>query len=72
MMTGRFALAIPALALAGRFASQLRRPLTLGTLPTDTLQFATLVVATGIVVVGLGFFPALSLGPIVEHLMMTR
>ena len=69
MMLGRFGLAIPALALAGRFAKQSRRPVTAGTLPTDSLQFAGLVLATALIVVGLGFFPALALGPLVEHLM---
>ncbi len=69
MMLGRFGLAIPALALAGRFAKQGRRPVTTGTLPTDTLQFAGLVLATAVIVVGLGFFPALALGPLVEQLM---
>ncbi len=69
MMAGRFGLAIPALALAGRFARQGRRPVTTGTLPTDSFQFAGLVVATAVIVVGLGFFPALALGPLVEQLM---
>ncbi len=70
MMLGRFGLAIPALALAGRFAKQGRRPVTTGTLPTDTFQFAGLVLATAVIVVGLGFFPALALGPLVEQLMV--
>ncbi len=69
MMAGRFGLAIPALALAGRFARQGRRPVTTGTLPTDSFQFVGLVVATAVIVVGLGFFPALALGPLVERLM---
>ena len=69
MMAGRFGLAIPALALAGRFARQGRRPVTTGTLPTDSLQFAGLVVATAVIVVGLGFFPALALGPLVEQVI---
>lgn len=72
MMAGRFALAIPALALAGLFARQGRRPPTTGTLPTDTLQFASLIVGTAVIVVGLSFLPALALGPVVEHLLMKR
>ena len=68
MMAGRFGLAIPALALAGLFARQGRRTPTVGTLPTDSLLFASLLLGTA--VVGLGFLPALALGPIVEHLMM--
>lgn len=70
MMVGRFGLAIPALALAGRFAAQGRRPATLGTLPTDTISFAVLVVGTAVIVGGLSYFAALALGPIVEHLIM--
>ena len=72
MMAGRFALAIPALALAGLFARQGRRAPTTGTLPTDTLQFASLIIGTAIIVVGLSFLPALALGPVVEHLLMPR
>src|SRR5262249_39093893 len=53
MMVGRFGLAIPALALAGLFAEQRRRPVTIGTLPTDGLSFAVLVVATAVIVGGL-------------------
>ena len=70
MMAGRFGLAIPALALAGLFARQGRRLPTVGTLPTDSLLFASLLLGTAVIVVGLGFLPALALGPIVEHLMM--
>jgi K+-transporting ATPase ATPase A chain len=72
MMLGRFALAIPALALAGRFAGAKRKGYTPGALPTDTFQFGALVIFTAVIVVGLGFFPALALGPIVEHLMAGR
>ncbi len=70
MMAGRFLLAIPALALAGLLARQSRRSPTRGTLPTDSLLFAGLLIGTAIIVVGLSYLPALSLGPIVEHLMM--
>ena len=70
MMAGRFALAIPALALAARFARQGRRPQTNGTLPTDSFTFAVIVVASALVVGGLSYFPALALGPVVEHLLM--
>lgn len=72
MIVGRFGLAIPALALAGQFAAQGRRPATLGTLPTDGWEFGVLLVATALVVGGLSFFPALSLGAIAEHLSMMR
>ena len=71
MMIGRFGLAIPALALAGAFARQGRRPVTVGTLPTDSYGFGVLVVAAALVVGGLSYFPALALGPILEQLLMS-
>jgi K+-transporting ATPase ATPase A chain len=70
MVAGRFGLAIPALALAGRFAVQGRRPLTMGTLPTDSPAFGVIIVSTALVVGGLSYFPALALGPVLEHLLM--
>jgi K+-transporting ATPase ATPase A chain len=71
MIVGRFGLAIPALALAGSFAEQGRRPVTSGTLRTDTLTFAVLLVGTVLIVGGLSYYAALALGPIVEHLIMS-
>jgi K+-transporting ATPase ATPase A chain len=68
MMMGRFALAVPALALAGLLAGQIRRQQTESAVPTDTPMFACLLVATALIVGGLSFFPALTLGPILEHL----
>jgi K+-transporting ATPase ATPase A chain len=70
MMAGRFGLAIPALALAGLLAQQPRRPMTDGTLPTDTPMFAGLVIATLLVVGALSYLPVLALGPLVEHLSL--
>jgi K+-transporting ATPase ATPase A chain len=70
MMAGRFGLAILALALAGLFAQQQRRPLTDGTLPTDTPLFAGLLIATVLAVGGLSYLPVLALGPVIEHLML--
>jgi K+-transporting ATPase ATPase A chain len=70
MMVGRFGLAIPALALAGLFARQRRRPVTVGTLPTDSGEFAILVIGATLIVGGLSYFAALALGPILEHLIM--
>jgi len=72
MMLGRFFLAIPALALAGRFAYQTRRAFTVATLPTDTPLFATVIVGTALIVTGLSFLPALALGPIVEQFLMRK
>jgi K+-transporting ATPase ATPase A chain len=70
MMAGRFGLAIPALALAGRFALQASKPVTAGTLPTDTPLFAGLVIATILVVGALSYLPVLALGPMVEQLAL--
>ena len=67
MLAGRFALTIPALALTSLFARQGRRPVTKGTLPIDTALFGGLTVAVALIVAGLNFLPALTLGPILEH-----
>ena len=69
MMVGRFALAIPALALAGLFARQKKSPVTSGTLPTDSLSFGALLTACLITVTALSYLPALALGPILERLL---
>jgi K+-transporting ATPase ATPase A chain len=68
MLAGRFGLAIPALALAGRFARQPSKPVTGGTLPTDTPLFAGLTIATILIVGALSYLPVLALGPLIEHL----
>jgi K+-transporting ATPase ATPase A chain len=68
MMAGRFGLAVPALALAGLFAQQTRKPVTEGTVPSDTPLFAMLTIGTVLIVGALSYFPILALGPIVEHL----
>jgi K+-transporting ATPase ATPase A chain len=67
MAVGRFGLAGLALALAGRFAAQVRKPATIGTLPCDTVTFGVLVLGTVVLVGALCFLPALALGPIAEH-----
>ncbi len=72
MLAGRFALAIPALALAGAFAKQRRYATTRGTLPTDGFLFGILVIGTALIVGGLSFFPTLALGSILEHLTMVK
>jgi K+-transporting ATPase ATPase A chain len=70
MLFGRFLFIIPALAAAGSLASKKVIPVSAGTLPTHGPLFVGLLVATVIVVGALTFFPALSLGPIVEHFLM--
>jgi potassium-transporting ATPase potassium-binding subunit len=70
MLFGRFLFMIPALAIAGSLAGKKAIPTSAGTLPTHGALFVGLLVATVIVVGALTFFPALSLGPIVEHFLM--
>ena len=72
MLFGRFLFIIPALAIAGSLASKKFVPTSAGTLPTHGPLFVGLLVATVIVVGALTFFPALSLGPIVEHFLMRQ
>ena len=72
MMVGRFGLAIPALALAGLFAAQQPTPDSAGTLPTSSLSFAVLLTSTALIVSALSYFPALALGPLLEHLTMVQ
>jgi potassium-transporting ATPase potassium-binding subunit len=70
MLVGRFLFIIPALAIAGSLASKKVVPTTSGTLPTNGSLFVILLVATVVIVGALTYFPALSLGPIVEHFQM--
>ena len=70
MMIGRFFLAVPTLALAGSLAKKKKTPESAGTLPTHTPLFIAWLIAVVILVGALNFFPALALGPIVEHLML--
>jgi len=70
MMVGRFGLTILALALAGRLASQPRRPVSLGTLTTDTPLFAGWLMGIIVIIGGLSYLPVLALGPLIEHLWL--
>ena len=70
MLVGRYWLAIPTLAIAGSLAGKKKVPAGAGTLPTHTPLFVVLLIATVLIVGALAFFPALALGPIVEHLML--
>ncbi|HVJ06665.1 MAG TPA: potassium-transporting ATPase subunit KdpA [Candidatus Saccharimonadales bacterium] len=72
MMIGRFALAIPALCFAGLYAKQIRQPVTVGAVRTDSITFSVVLISTALIVMGLSFFPALTLGPILEHLLGFR
>jgi K+-transporting ATPase ATPase A chain len=71
MFVGRFLMIIPALAIAGSLAEKKRMAPSVGTFPTTGTLFVGLVVGVILIVGGLTFFPALALGPIVEHLSMT-
>ncbi|MBO0713620.1 MAG: potassium-transporting ATPase subunit KdpA [Acidimicrobiales bacterium] len=68
MLVGRFAIMIPALALAGSLAAKSVVPASLGTFRTDNGMFIGLTIGVIIIIGGLTFFPAVSLGPIVEQL----
>jgi K+-transporting ATPase ATPase A chain len=66
----RFFAAIPILAIAGNLAEKKKVPVSAGTLPTHTPLFIGWLISVILIVAALSFFPALALGPIVEHLMM--
>jgi K+-transporting ATPase ATPase A chain len=68
MLIGRFFLIVPVLAIAGSLVRKQRVPVTSGTFPTGTPLFAGLLTGVVVIVVGLTYFPVLSLGPIVEQL----
>lgn len=70
MFVGRFFMIVPAMALAGSLAQKKSIPPSAGTLPTTGGLFVGLVVGVILIIGGLTFFPALALGPIVEHLAM--
>lgn len=70
MMIGRFAVVVPVLAIAGSLAAKTTLPPSAGTFPTTGGLFIGLLTGIILIVGGLTFFPALSLGPITEHLSM--
>ena len=72
MLFGRFFMIIPMLAVAGSLGRKKRIPPSLGTFPVTTPLFTALLVSVIVIVGALTFFPALSLGPIVEHLLMAK
>jgi K+-transporting ATPase ATPase A chain len=71
MFVGRFFMIVPAMAMAGSLAGKKSIPPSAGTLPTTGGLFVGLVIGVILIIGGLTFFPALALGPIVEHLAMT-
>ncbi|MER8374206.1 potassium-transporting ATPase subunit KdpA [Mesorhizobium sp. M1406] len=68
MLMGRFLVIIPALAIAGSLVAKKTVPASAGTFPTDGPLFVGLLVGVILIVGGLTFFPALAVGPIIEHL----
>lgn len=72
MLVGRFGIILPVLAVAGGMAGKKKSPTGVGAFATDTPLFAVLLVAVILLVSGLTYLPALSLGPITEQLLMLR
>jgi len=70
MLLGRFAYALPVLAIAGSIAAKVKTPPSSGTFPTRSPLFVGLLIGIILILGGLQFFPALALGPIVEHFSM--
>lgn len=70
MLLGRLSILLPALAIAGNMTAKKVSPPSLGTLPTTSFLFGVLLCSVIVIVGALTFFPALSLGPIVEHFLM--
>jgi len=70
MLLGRFMMILPMLAIAGSLAGKKQVPATLGTFPVTGPLFTVLLIGVVVIVGALTFFPALSLGPILEHLLM--
>ena len=70
MLVGRFWMIVPVLAIAGTLAGKKTAPAGPGTLPTHGPLFTVLLVGVIVIVGALTFFPALSLGPVVEHFLV--
>ena len=70
MLVGRFLMIVPLLAIAGSMVKKKRVAASAGTFPTDTPLFAGLLVGVVVIVGALTYFPAVSLGPVVEHFLM--
>jgi len=72
ILIGRFGVIIPVLAIAGSLAKKKITPFSSGTFRTDNWLFICLLIGVILIVGGLTYFPALSLGPIIEHLLMNH
>jgi len=72
MLVGRFIVIAPALAIAGSLGAKTPIPASVGTFATNNTTFVVLLALTIIILAGLNFFPALTLGPIVEHFLALK
>lgn len=70
MLIGRFGIIVPVMAIAGNMANKRITPVSSGTFRTDNWVFVMLLIGIILIVGGLTFFPALALGPVVEHLLI--
>lgn len=70
MLVGRFTTMIAVLAISGKLAMKKIQPVSSGTFPTDGALFLILLIGTVVIIGALNFFPVLSIGPILEHLLM--
>ncbi len=70
MLIGRFLMIVPMMALAGSLGKKKLVPASLGTFPATTPLFTTLLLGVILIISALTFFPVLSLGPILEHLLL--
>jgi K+-transporting ATPase ATPase A chain len=70
MLVGRFLEIIPLMAMAGMLVRKRRIPISAGTLTTDTATFAVMLAAVIVIVGAIEYFPALALGPVIDHLNM--
>lgn len=72
MLIGRFIVIVPALAIAGSLGAKTPVPPSVGTFATNSTSFVVLLILTILILAGLNFFPALTLGPILEHFLMLK
>jgi K+-transporting ATPase ATPase A chain len=72
MLVGRFIVIVPVLAIAGSLGAKTPIPPSVGTFATNNATFVVLLIITIIILAGLNFFPALTLGPILEHFLMLK
>jgi potassium-transporting ATPase potassium-binding subunit len=72
MLIGRFVVIVPVLAIAGSLGAKTPIPPSVGTFATNNTTFVVLLIITIIILAGLNFFPALTLGPVLEHFLMLK